>query len=875
MRSASVREIRALLSAALFLGAASSAASGQTLPAPWSAADIGSPAVAGSATSASGTFTVDAAGTDIAATSDQFHYVYRAVTGDADIIARVTSLTNTNAEAKAGVMFREALTAGARYTMMELTAANGYKFQRRPTTGGSTIYTGGPAAAAPVWVKVVRRGDLFVGYYSSDGTTWTGVGAETIPIGATIYVGLAVTSRNASTRTRAVFDNVSVITAGGNQPPAVTITQPASGTQVGAPSTVTIAANASDPENRMASVGFYVETTLIATDTTAPYSAVWNASTPGTYSLTAIAYDADGGQSTSSAVTVTVTTANGPPTVSLTTPTGGSSFTAPATIPLAANASDPEGQLARVEFYSGSTQLAVDTTSPYSFSWTNVAAGTYSLTARAVDAAGAATTSAPVSVTVTTGSGGSLPSPWSSADVGSPAVQGSASYASGTFTVDAAGTDIDGTSDQMHFVYRAVTGDGELVARVASLANTHPWAKAGVMFRDTLTGSGRYAMMLLTAGQGYRFQRRPTTGGSTIYTGGPNGAAPGWVKVVRTGDMFVGYSSPDGVTWTGIGAETIPMGATVYVGLAVTSRNPSTLARATFTNVTTTYSGSGNQPPAVSITSPAPGAQVTAPATVTINATASDPENRMSSVGFYVEGTLIATDTAAPYSASWTASTAGTYALTAIAYDADGGQSTSSAVPVTVTSANQPPTVALTSPANGATFTAPATIALAATASDPENQLARVEFFSGTTRLSTDTSAPYSFSWSNVAAGTYTLTAVAYDTAGASATSAAVTVTVSTTSSSAPTTVVFTASTDHASNVSSYLLKVFTQGANPNTATPVATSDLGKPAPAGNNDITVDRASFFAALPSGNYIATVTAIGPGGQTPSTSTAFVR
>jgi len=116
---------------------------------------------------------------------------------------------------------------------------------------------------------------------------------------------------------------------------------------------------------------------------------------------------------------------------------------------------------------------------------------------------------------------------------------------------------------------------------------------------------------------------------------------------------------------------------------------------------------------------------------------------------------------------------------------------------------------------------------------------------------------------------------VAYDTAGASATSAAVTVTVSTTSSSAPTTVVFTASTDHASNVSSYLLKVFTQGANPNTATPVATSDLGKPAPAGNNDITVDRASFFAALPSGNYIATVTAIGPGGQTPSTSTAFVR
>ena len=75
--------------------------------------------------------------------------------------------------------------------------------------------------------------------------------------------------------------------------------------------------------------------------------------------------------------------------------------------------------------------------------------------------------------------------------------------------------------------------------------------------------------------------------------------------------------------------------------------------------------------------------------------------------------------------------------------------------------------------------------------------------------------------------------------------------------------------------MTNYLLKVFPQGANPETATPVATSDLGKPTPAGNNDITVDRASFFAGLPSGNYIATVTAIGPGGQTRSASVSFVR
>jgi len=194
---------------------------------------------------------------------------------------------------------------------------------------------------------------------------------------------------------------------------------------------------------------------------------------------------------------------------------------------------------------------------------------------------------------------------------------------------------------------------------------------------------------------------------------------------------------------------------------------------------------------------------------------------------------------------------------------------------VTAPATNQPPAVSLTSPAAGATFTAPATIDIAANASDPEGQIARVEFLSGTTVLNSDTSAPYSFTWSNVAAGTYSLRAVVYDGAGASATSAAVSVTVSAPSSTAPTGIIFAASSDHGTNVTSYLLKVFPQGANPDTATPTATSDLGKPTPAANNDITVDRASFFAGLAAGNYLATVTAIGPGGQTRSASVTFTR
>ncbi len=126
-----------------------------------------------------------------------------------------------------------------------------------------------------------------------------------------------------------------------------------------------------------------------------------------------------------------------------------------------------------------------------------------------------------------------------------------------------------------------------------------------------------------------------------------------------------------------------------------------------------------------------------------------------------------------------------------------------------------------------------------------------------------------------MAAGSYTITAVAYDTAGASATSAAVPVTVSGAVSTPPRYVVFTASADHATNVTSYQMRVYTSGANPATATPIATSNLAKPTPAGNGDITVDRASFFTGLAAGNYLATVMAIGPGGQTQSASITFTR
>jgi len=92
---------------------------------------------------------------------------------------------------------------------------------------------------------------------------------------------------------------------------------------------------------------------------------------------------------------------NSKPTVALTAPVTNTSYTAPATIAISANAADTDGTVSKVEFYNGTTKLGEDLTSPYSYSWTNVAAGTYSLTAKAFDNAAGTTTSAAVSVNVT------------------------------------------------------------------------------------------------------------------------------------------------------------------------------------------------------------------------------------------------------------------------------------------------------------------------------------------------------------------------------------------------------------------------------------------------------------------------------------------
>jgi len=570
-------------------------AAAQGLPSGWAGQDIGAVGLPGSASGSGGTFTVRGAGADIWGRADSFHFANQLLAGDGEIVARVASIGNTHSRAKAGVMIREALTAGSRHVILDVKPDGGVEFMARAATGGTTAYVAGGTGP---WLRLVRSNGVFTAYVSPDGAAWTSVGSRAVEMGVNVWVGLAVCSHTTSALNTAQFDHVSVeSTTGVDRPPAVSITSPGGGATFAAGSNVAIAANATD------------------TDAT-PVAAVDFHASDGTTR----------------------------------------------------------------------TLLGTDTTSPYTFTWSNVPAGSYSLTAVARDTANQETTSAAVAITVSNVGGGSLPQGWASQDIGAVGLAGSAGQDAGTFTVRGAGADIWGSADSFHFVNRRFSGDGEIVARVLSMENTHSRAKAGVMIRETLTAGSRHVILDMKPGGGAEFMTRSATAGSTAFVAGGTGR---WLKVARSKGVFTAYVSSDGVSWATLGSRAVAMGADVWAGLAVCSHTTSALNTALFDNVSLSAAPGGTDlPPTVSITSPSNGATFSAGAGISIAANASDDTGPVAKVDFYVNnGTanvLVGTDTTTPYSVSWGNVAAGSYSLTAVATDTANQATTSIPVSVTV-----------------------------------------------------------------------------------------------------------------------------------------------------------------------------------------------
>ncbi len=163
------------------------------------------------------------------------------------------------------------------------------------------------------------------------------------------------------------------------------------------------------------------------------------------------------------------------------------------------------------------------------------------------------------------------------------------------YTVSGGGADIGGNSDQFRFVYKQLSGDGSITARVDSQANTNTATRAGVMIRETLDAGSRHATIAVTPGSSITFQSRATNNSATTTATVAGGLkAPYWVRITRTGNTFKAECSPDGKTWTQAGTDqTIVMGSSVYLGLAVTSHVAAQIGTAEFSNVSTTGTVTG------------------------------------------------------------------------------------------------------------------------------------------------------------------------------------------------------------------------------------------------------------------------------------------
>ena len=182
-----------------------------------------------------------------------------------------------------------------------------------------------------------------------------------------------------------------------------------------------------------------------------------------------------------------------------------------------------------------------------------------------------------------------LPYPWMSQDVGAVGVLGAGVWSNSVFTAVGSGADIQSTNDAFQFIYVTTTGNCTISARVISVQAIDLWSKAGVMIRESPNANAANAFVAVTPGNGVTWQNRSSDGASTGWNTTTSLSAPYWLKLVRSGNLFTGYRSPDGTNWTQQGTATFAMASnTVYVGLAVTSHNNSSLCAATFDNVAVT-----------------------------------------------------------------------------------------------------------------------------------------------------------------------------------------------------------------------------------------------------------------------------------------------
>ena len=370
-----------------------------------------------------------------------------------------------------------------------------------------------------------------------------------------------------------------------------------------------------------------------------------------------------------------------PPTIGLRSPVTGAIFTASPTLKLVASGSDPDGFIAKVEFYQGAIKLGqvantLASVTNFVYTWTNVPAGVYSLTAVATDNGGSATTSAPVSLTIqglAANATNLVPaeSIWKYLDNGSD--QGTAwralafndsSWASGPAQLGYgdgdevteigygpdAGNKYITTYFRRTFIYSNVASLTNLIINVLRDDGAVVYLNGTEIFRSNLAASQNYLSGALA----------PVSGTEESVTFIPGNASPS--SMVNGTNILAVEVHQNVGTSTDLSFDLELIGQT--------------------------GTGGQNIPPSVTLTNPSNNSFFSAPATFTIGASASDIDGTVSKVEFFSNGGKLGEVLASPYNFPWTSVPAGSYALTAVATDNSGARSTSGVVNVTVTGGN-------------------------------------------------------------------------------------------------------------------------------------------------------------------------------------------
>ena len=486
---------------------------------------------------------------------------------------------------------------------------------------------------------------------------------------------------------------------------------------------------------------------------------------------------------------VGVCTAQAMPTVTLTAPANNSTFVPPASISLSATASDSSYAIDHVEFYQGNTLVATSTTSPYTATWGNVAAGTYSITAKAYNAKGESATSTAATVVVQP-----LPG-WKLTRNPSPMIAGQPfSYTwsltnatSWSMTCTAAGSGWNGSNSG---TTSSGGGSGTASGSWVGYPSDCWWTVTGP------GGTAKYLEKLVTLNQGNSAKFISQNVPSKM---NPGATYPVLLTFMNTGtttwsagsSFMLGAQNPTDNTSWGLKrvtlANSVAPGDSYTFSFNVTApttngayhfqwrmlQDPATWFGDLSTDVYVTVGTVS--PPTLTLTrTPAPmlagqpftsGWTATNASSISWVCTASGTGYNGSQSGLPATGSVTATASSAwvgyPSSCTWTVT-------------GPGGTATFPQSLVTVS----PPTVSITQPTTNSTYGSSVKIPLTATASENKGTIAKVEFYSGTTLLGTATTAPYTVNWSTAVAGTYTITAKATDTQGITATSSPITVNV-------------------------------------------------------------------------------------------------